>query len=210
MNAHATDPANRLPWHVRSSMMRPMRSWLVAILCVVCASRADARTATGYQGGQKTKVKVVDVAGAEAEVATAKAFKTMAKAARKAGITLAIRSGFRTHAKQTKLYKKYRRGDGNLAARPGYSVHENGRALDLVVTSGKTRAWLEANASTYGFHRTVAGEPWHWEYIRGSEGSRDYGVERRVAVDDAPDTEASERDGDYDCTRDWRAGQLRP
>ena len=188
--------------------MRPiLTTALLGILCTLLAARADARTATGYQGGEKVKLKVTDVAGAEVEVHTAKAFRAMAKAARKVGVQLGIRSGYRTHAKQKTLYKKYRKGEGNLAARPGFSNHESGRALDLKVTEERTYAWLQAHANEFGFHRTVAGEPWHWEYIRGSEGSR-IRFERRVVVNDAPAVAgADEGYGEYPCTRDWRITQ---
>lgn len=149
-------------------MCVPMR-WVVALSLVIVATRAEARTATGYHEGEKTEIKVTEVGGAEAEVHTAKAFRAMAKAASKAGIDLRIRSGFRNHAKQQKLYKLYLHGSGNLAARPGYSNHESGRALDLVITDFKVYEWLRDHASRYGFHRTVSGEPWHWEYLGGYE-----------------------------------------
>jgi hypothetical protein len=178
-----------------------MRGLVVAIACALVAP-AHARTATGYAGGEKVKVKVVDVGGAEVEVRTAKAFRAMAKAARKVGVSLAIRSGYRTHAKQKKLYKKYRAGDGNLAAKPGYSVHESGRALDLVVTESRTYAWLVAHAAEFGFHRTVAGEPWHWEYLPGADGltAVERGVVPRAIANDGES--ASELD-ELPCTRDW-------
>jgi len=163
-----------------------MRIAVVAVVAIALAAHADARTAVGYAGGEKTKVKIVEVGGKEAEVHTAKAFRAMAKAARKAGVSLVIRSGFRTHAKQKKLYKQYQRGEGNLAAKPGYSVHESGRALDLVVTSPRTYAWLVAHARQFGFHRTVSGEPWHWEYLGGSDATA---VERGVVKERAPDDE---------------------
>jgi LAS superfamily LD-carboxypeptidase LdcB len=169
------------------------------MLCALVA-RGDARTATGYAGGEKVQVKVVDVGGAEVEARTGKAFRAMQKAARKAGVTLAIRSGFRTHAKQKKLYKKYRAGEGNLAAKPGYSAHESGRALDLVVTESRTYQWLVAHAAAFGFHRTVAGEPWHWEYLPGADGLTS--VERGVVAPQAAVASASEYD-ERPCTRDW-------
>ena len=136
------------------------------------STSVEARTATGYKQGEKTEIKVVDVFGVEAEVHTAIAFRAMAKAASKAGIDLRIRSGFRSHAKQTRLYKKYRRGEGNLAARPGFSNHESGRALDIYITDYQVYDWLEHHASDFGFHRTVPGEPWHWEYLGGYSGKR--------------------------------------
>lgn len=145
-----------------------MRFAVVLGICLAAAT-ADARTATGYRNGEKTEIKVVSCGDAEAEVHTAIAFRAMAKAASKAGIDLRVRSGYRSHAKQTRLYKKYRKGEGNLAARPGFSNHESGRALDLYITDYKVYEWLEQNAATYGFHRTVSGEPWHWEYLGGYE-----------------------------------------
>ena len=75
-----------------------------------------------------------------------------------------ISSGFRTFEKQAALYRKYRRGEGHLAAAPGYSNHESGRALDLYVDH-YTLSWLQSHAAVYGFHRTVPGEAWHWEYL---------------------------------------------
>ncbi|HUJ60222.1 MAG TPA: D-alanyl-D-alanine carboxypeptidase family protein [Kofleriaceae bacterium] len=146
--------------------------WLVVLAIALSASVAGARTATGYTNGEKVKLKVVPVGGAEAEVHTAIAFRAMARAASKAGIDLRIRSGFRTYAKQKALYREYRKGEGNLAARPGFSNHESGRALDLYITNYKVYEWLEGHAARYGFHRTVPGEPWHWEYLGGYEPER--------------------------------------
>ena len=146
--------------------------WLVALGITLAASSASARNATGYCEGEKIDVKVVECGGAEAEVHTAIAFRAMARAADKAGIDLRIRSGFRSHQKQQKLYKAYRKGNGNLAAVPGFSNHESGRALDLFVTDYKVYEWLQGHAARYGFHRTVSGEPWHWEYLGGYEPER--------------------------------------
>ena len=149
-------------------MMSPPRMrYLVVLGILLAALQAEARTAVGYHHGAKVRIKVVSVGGAEAEVHTAIAFRAMARAASRAGIDLRIRSGFRSHAKQERLYRKYRRGEGNLAARPGYSNHESGRALDLCITDYDVYAWLEHHASEFGFHRTVVGEPWHWEYLGG-------------------------------------------
>jgi hypothetical protein len=176
-----------------------MRLLAIAIVCAL-ATPAAARTVTGYQGGQKSKLKVVDVGNVPVEVRTAKAYRAMEKAAQKSGVRLALRSGFRTHDKQKKLYRQYRRGVGNLAARPGYSQHENGRAVDLVITEEKTYRWLIAHASDFGFHRTVRGEPWHWEYLGGNELTS---IERPVA----PRAGAGD-DHDEPCTRDWRYARV--
>ena len=138
----------------------------LAVAALVCAlSQAHAETRTGYSHGEKLKLKIVSVGGAEAEVHTAAAFRVMAKAAAKSGVDLKIRSGFRSHAKQRALYNKYKKGDGNLAAPPGFSNHESGRALDIYITDGKAYDWLREHADRYGFFRTVAGEAWHWEFL---------------------------------------------
>lgn len=143
------------------------RSALLVALSVLGLTAATARAekAVGYVSGAKTTLRITEVGGKDVEVKTAKAFRIMAKAARKKGVDLRIRSGFRTFAKQERLYKQYRRGDGNLAAPPGYSNHESGRALDLYVTDHKAFDWLQEHAHAYGFHRTVPGEAWHWEYL---------------------------------------------
>jgi D-alanyl-D-alanine carboxypeptidase len=129
----------RLPW-----------IWVILLL-VVNAPQAGARTVTGYKSGQKTRIQLVEVSGVELEAATARAFRTMAKAARKVGIEIGIRSGFRSHEKQKQLYRDYKRGWGHLAAKPGYSNHQNGKALDIYIDD----------------KRTVKREAWHWEYVGG-------------------------------------------
>jgi LAS superfamily LD-carboxypeptidase LdcB len=146
-----------------------MRRIALVLGFLAMATTAQARTATGYSKGEKTKIKIVSCGNSEAEVHTAIAFRAMARAASKAGLDLRIRSGFRSYEKQKRLYKKYRRGQGNLAARPGYSNHESGRALDIYITDYRVLEWLNKHAAEYGFHRTVPGEAWHWEYLGGYE-----------------------------------------
>src|ERR1700691_2008993 len=102
-----------------------MRRLVVIPAPLACVASAEARPAAGYVDGQKTTIKIVDVDGKDGETHTAKAFRVMQRAARKAGVKLAIRSGFRSFKKQAELYKDYRRGRGNLAAPPGYSNHES-------------------------------------------------------------------------------------
>jgi LAS superfamily LD-carboxypeptidase LdcB len=138
---------------------------IALVLTFLLCATAQARNATGYVGGEKIKVKLTEIDGKPVEVRTAKAFRVMQKAAHKHGVTLGIRSGFRTYEKQATLYKQYRRGAGNLAAPPGYSNHESGRALDIYITDHHAYDWLQAHGAKYGFHRTVPGEAWHWEYL---------------------------------------------
>jgi hypothetical protein len=78
------------------------------------------------------------------------------------GVTLRLNSdlsGFRTHSDQQRLYEKY----GSPRAVPaGYSNHQDGEALDIVMSSA-VEAWLSANAADYGWVRPTY-EDWHWEY----------------------------------------------
>ncbi len=97
----------------------------------------------------------------------AAAFERMAADARTAGQSLLVTSGWRSYQQQRYLWRRYRQGLGPKAARPGRSNHNRGLAVDLVVGSEEaspTYDWLAGNACRFGFRRTVASEPWHWEY----------------------------------------------
>jgi hypothetical protein len=133
---------------------------------VSCAEKA----ATGYKSGSPYAMTVVTVGGKSTAKPTAHAFLKMQQAADSAGVTLSINSGFRTQAEQQYLYKCYQThscNNGNLAARPGYSNHQNGRALDLA-TSNWT--WVANNAARFGFKRTVPSERWHYEFFGSDPG----------------------------------------
>lgn len=88
------------------------------------------------------------------------------------GKDIAINEGGRTYARQQQLYNLYLSGRGNLAARPGTSMHESGRALDLggpfQNAGSREHRWLQANAGRFGFKWTGKNfkqfEPWHWEW----------------------------------------------
>jgi LAS superfamily LD-carboxypeptidase LdcB len=148
------------------------RVWLATAVLWMGLTNADARTVTGYSHGEPIKIKLVEVSGVELEAATAQAFRAMAKAARKHGIEIAIRSGFRSQEKQKELYRDYRHGWGHLAARPGYSNHQSGRALDIYITDYRVYEWLKEHAADFGFRRTVRKEAWHWEYVGGQRAAR--------------------------------------
>jgi len=127
---------------------------------------ASARTATGWSKGRQKKIELVHVDGHELESKAAKAFREMSRAARKQGIRLGIRSGFRSHDKQKQLYARFRRGWGHLAAKPGYSNHQSGLAVDIDIDEYKVYEWLKQHANKYGFKKTVKREAWHWEYVK--------------------------------------------
>lgn len=101
-------------------------------------------------------------------------YNALAAAYKKAGFgNLSIISGGRTYAEQQHLYDLYLQGRGNLAAKPGTSLHESGRAVDFggAAHSAGTAAhkWLEQNASAFGWKWTGKNfsqfEPWHFEFV---------------------------------------------
>lgn len=115
-------------------------------------------------------------------------YKLMWNAAKEAGLTLYIRSPYRSYTTQLNLYNRYVASDGKTAAdtysaRAGYSEHQTGLAFD--VTSPSTNfdtfeysrefSWLQENAHKYGFilrypkgKEYITGyiyEPWHYRYV---------------------------------------------
>jgi hypothetical protein len=115
-----------------------------------------------YDHGKAFQIDVIKIGGKRVSMPTGHAFLKMQAAAKKAGVGLSISSGFRTMDEQQHFYDCYIHkscNNGNLAAKPGYSNHQNGRALDLTTSS-----WLASNAGKFGFKRTVPSEAWHYEY----------------------------------------------
>lgn len=102
-------------------------------------------------------------------LATAEPYFKLVAAAAQAGILIAINSGFRSYPEQKALYDGYKKGlpGYNTAAPPGGSNHQNGVAFDIDVHGNfesPEYGWLRANATSFGFLRTVSKEPWHWEF----------------------------------------------
>jgi murein DD-endopeptidase MepM/ murein hydrolase activator NlpD len=126
---------------------------------------AKASTHDAWRRGKRLgPIRVVTLDGKPVATSTAQAFKRMRAAAAADGVQLQIVSGFRSYREQEDLYRLYQQGRGNLAARPGYSNHQDGKALDLDTSRPGALTWLERNARRFGFLRTVPSEDWHWEY----------------------------------------------
>jgi hypothetical protein len=165
-----------------------------ALSSISCGSHTD----TGYRNGSSFTITVVTVDGHPVERQTANAYYVMAQAAERAGVQIRIVSGFRTMAEQQHLYYCYTScscNSCNLAARPGYSNHQSGHALDLNTSSGGVYNWLAAHGGAYGFSRTVPSEAWHWEWWGGGPGGGPCGT----APPPPPDADGDGVRADRDC-----------
>lgn len=113
-------------------------------------------------------------------------FEKMAQAMIDQGLTVNVVSAYRSYSTQNQLYNNYAARDGKkkadtYSARPGYSEHQTGLALDLNSVSNdsfvytKEYKWLKNNAHKYGFilrypsdkvHITgYMFESWHYRYV---------------------------------------------
>ena len=86
----------------------------------------------------------------------------LSKMSKAAGQSIYVQSGWRSYAEQAALYEAYLNGTGNLAAPPGSSNHESGRAADITPGSEV----FGSMASRFGLGFTVPGESWHIELLR--------------------------------------------
>lgn len=94
-------------------------------------------------------------------------------AARKAGISLTLTSGYRSTSEQLAEWdaavKRY--GSETEAKHwvltPYESAHVRGLAIDVGPTTVEM-AWLEAHQEQFGLCRIYKNEPWHFEPLRGA------------------------------------------
>lgn len=105
-----------------------------------------------------------------------------AAASQEAGLSLASNSSYRSYGAQQNIYV----GDDELTARPGFSEHQTGLAIDIGAESGVCSLdvcfadtpegqWVRDNAHRFGFimrypadKQAVTGyqfEPWHFRYV---------------------------------------------
>ena len=117
----------------------------------------------------------------------ADAFIKMADEAKKDGLILKARSAYRSYQDQQNLWNSYSKTYSKerlyaLVAKPGFSEHQTGLALDIMSSNGqklfittKEYLWLKDNCYKYGFiHRYPDGksditgydiESWHYRYV---------------------------------------------
>ena len=107
-------------------------------------------------------------------------YVSMWKAANKEELTLLVNSSYRTFEEQKNEYDK---SNDDYAARPGFSEHQTGLALDIVTydiignefENTDEFKWLQENAHLYGFilrypkgKEYITGysyESWHYRYV---------------------------------------------
>lgn len=130
-----------------------------------------------------------EVNGIKLRSHAAKDLKKLLKEAASVNVNLNVISGYRSYSDQASIYDSAVQGFGKTeadkqSARPGYSEHQTGLAVDLGTGScdlevcfGETPAgkWLANNAHKYGFiiryqkgreHLTgYQYEPWHLRYL---------------------------------------------
>ncbi len=117
---------------------------------------------TWDEGKQTGMTDVVLLDGVRLAAWVAPHWEKMRDAAAADGVTLRFnssKSGFRTPDDQAALYQRY---GSTRAVPPGWSNHQDGHAVDLVMTDDVKR-WMTDHAATYGFVRPTY-EDWHWEY----------------------------------------------
>jgi len=118
-------------------------------------------------------VNVVGVRGIVVSTAIADQLEALLAAAEADGFVLGG-GGYRSSDAQAALRRANCGGDGPASrcrpptARPGYSMHEQGLAIDFtwqgrIIASRSSPAyqWLAANAGRYGL-KNLPSEPWHW------------------------------------------------
>jgi LAS superfamily LD-carboxypeptidase LdcB len=147
---------------------------VVLAIAVVAGVILIPKTALAYQNGKQLgpiELKPIG-SGFYLRSDAAEQFNLMRQDASTDGVSLVVDSAFRSMAEQEALYAELVAGSRTTpVAKPGYSNHQNGIAVDIAVQSSQqspTYQWLAANAGDYGFVNTGATfnnpEYWHWEY----------------------------------------------
>lgn len=116
------------------------------------------------------------------------AFKEMSKKAKESNITLIVNSSYRPYEDQKEIYDDYADNNGKeyadkYAARPSFSEHQTGLALDIFTPGAGMKnfentdafKWLADNSYKYGFIlrypkdkediTKYAYESWHYRYL---------------------------------------------
>jgi zinc D-Ala-D-Ala carboxypeptidase len=205
---HAFSVRWGIPMH--AVMNRTLAILLAMFVCLgLVAPAATAATASSYDIDTASSLQVVvnkhrklnpqsyvpsrlvRIQGESLRAEAADAYKKFAGAAKKAGVSIVPVSGYRSYSQQASLYDSYVRQYGQekadtLAARPGFSEHQTGLAMDIGNPGGTCALrdcfettpagkWAAEYADDYGFiiryPKGAEGttgytyEPWHLRYV---------------------------------------------
>jgi len=141
-----------------------------------CTAGTDAGIADGYDNNKLFKIRICTVQGiGQVNAQIAKNVDDLLNAAKASGVTL-TGSAFRTMASQISLrkahcgssnYDIYEKPSGECSpdtAKPGYSNHQMGLAIDFGKCGSRASEcykWLIVNAGKYGLENYPK-ESWHW------------------------------------------------
>ncbi len=134
-----------------------------AIAEAAAAPTAAGPTTMASGGGYAGPLVYRDGEGMRPDAASA--YDRMAVAARAAGLTLIVVSGFRSDAEQAALFAAH--PDPRWVAPPGQSLHRCATELDLGPSSAY--GWLAANADRFGYLQRYSWEAWHFGFTAGPE-----------------------------------------
>lgn len=158
----------------------------------VIVNRKRPLVAVGYAPPDLVDVPVAHTWSPLLRQEASKALVSLFNAAdAEAGLALASNSAYRSYSAQVRVYTRDVASNGQAfadssTARPGFSEHQTGLAIDIGAASGRCSLntcfadtaegqWLAANASRFGFLLRYpadkveitgfAFEPWHYRYI---------------------------------------------
>lgn len=114
---------------------------------------------------------------------------------KKLGRVVTLTSGYRTHSEQRYLYNQYLAGNIGLAAPPGRSNHEHGRAVDALIDGEAIGNVIPENVlNQLGLHSLAhVGDAVHVELAEGVEGatSPQGGAPQQVSMTAPPEVPVS-------------------
>lgn len=132
--------------------------------------------AIGYDNGVQKNIKIVTVNDSEGKPIVkvnseiADNVKKLYEAAKQAGVPMSAKSSFRTMEEQEYFWNCYQTkscNNGNEAAKPGYSNHQKGYAVDFsCIGHGSFAgtpcfAWMQQHAAEFGL-KNLPSKAWHW------------------------------------------------
>jgi len=168
---------------ILSDQERSISTKILAAEREIAARLARQRSRSSSSGGTGSSTvgsgEIVRVRGIRVHVSIADSLDAMLAKAASDNVDLSG-GGYRNPSDQIRV-RRNNCGTSNYAiyqmpasrcrpptARPGRSMHEQGKAIDFtyngrIISSRGSVAfkWLAANAATYGFHN-LPSEPWHW------------------------------------------------